>query len=181
MKIAITGHTSGIGKAFAELCTHKNIEWSGFSRSNHYDLTTRPFPMRSLLKAIEDCDVFVNNAYASFAQVDVLYALWDEWNSFDKQIICISSISPDIPKDYVWPYSIHKAALDHACTQLQNIKESKCRVINIKPALVDTPPANKAWPELPKMDVHYMAEVIMWCINQPEYVQLLKIQPRHNA
>ena len=141
----------------------------------------RPFPMRSLLKAIEDCDVFVNNAYASFGQVDVLYALWDEWNSFDKQIICISSISPDIPKDYVWPYSIHKAALDHACTQLQNIKESKCRVINIKPALVDTPPANKLWPELSKMDVNYMAELIMWCIKQPEYVQLLKIQPRHNA
>ena len=178
MKLAITGHTSGIGKAFAELCDHKNIEWSGFSRSNGFDISQRD---EWLTQAADDCDVFINNAYDKFYQVDLLYDLWDKWSALDKQIVCVSSTSPDIPKDHVWPYSIHKAALDHACIQLQNIKESKCRVIDIKPALVDTAPVDKLWPELPKMDVHYMAEVIMWCIQQPEYVQMLKIQPRHDA
>lgn len=177
MKIAITGHTSGIGKAFIELCDHKNIEWSGFSRSNHYDLTMQPL---APALAIEECDVFVNNAYAGFAQVDVLYAVWDKWKSFDKQIVCISSVSPDVTKDHVWPYSIHKGALDKACAQLHNIPESNCRVINIKPGWVDTP--RVASYEVPhKMDPNYIAEVILWCIKQPEYIQSLTIQPRHNA
>ena len=178
MKIAITGHTSGIGKAFTELCDHKNIEWSGFSRSNGFDISQRD---EWLTQAADDCDVFINNAYDKFYQVDLLYDLWDHWKSFDKQIVCLGSVAPDVPRDHGHPYSVHKAALNHACQQLQNTREGKCRVVNIKPALVDTPTANKWYPEIPKMDPHYMAEAIMWCIQQPEYVQVLQIQLRRNA
>ena len=176
MKIGITGHTSGIGKAFAELCDHKGIQWYGYSRTNGFDISQRD---RWLAQAAGECDVFINNAYDNFYQVDLLYDLWEMWSGFDTQIVCLGSVSPDTTKDYVWAYSVHKAALDHACQQLQNIR-SRCRVVNIKPGLVDTPPANEYWPELPKMDPHYMAEVIMWCIRQPEYVQMLKIQPKYN-
>ena len=39
-KIAIIGHTKGIGKAIAKLYKSKNYEVIGLSRSNGYDLIT---------------------------------------------------------------------------------------------------------------------------------------------
>ena len=86
MKIAITGHTSGIGKALTKLCDHKKIEWSGFSRSNNFDITSKSF-QTLLPEVVEDCDVFINNAYDKFTQVDLLYGLWKHWKFLNKQII----------------------------------------------------------------------------------------------
>jgi hypothetical protein len=177
MKIAITGHTSGIGKTLTELCDHKKIEWDGFSRSNGFDITSETFQTR-LPEIVEDYDVFINNAYVNYTQVDLLYRLWEHWKFLDKQIVCISSASPDVIKPFEWPYSIHKGALDKACAQLCNISDSNCRVTNIKPGWVNTP-MSAGYPEYKKLDPHYVAEVIIWCITQPVYLESLTIQPRH--
>ena len=130
MKIAITGHTSGIGKAFYNRCKEQSFprhEPIGFSRSNEYDIND-PGP---LVNAAKHCDVFVNNAHDKFKQVDLLYGMWHYWKDQNKQIVCISSLAPDVTKNSPQPYSTEKNALDHACEQLQNSK-GKCRVINIK-------------------------------------------------
>ena len=107
MKIAITGHTSGIGLALTKQCNN----WIGFSRSNGYDIND-PSPI--VEKTLEKkCDVFINNAHDKFAQVDLLYALWKEWKDEEKQIVCISSVSPDVTKNKMWTYSTEKCALNH--------------------------------------------------------------------
>ena len=68
--------------------------------------------------------------------------------------------------------------MDHACEQLQNSK-GKCRVINIKPGFVDTPRVASVDAEH-KMDPNYIAKVILWSIEQPEYLMTLRIAPRLN-
>ena len=170
MKFAITGHTSGIGKAIAELCHVKGYSWIGFSRGTGYDISE---DYDRIVNESSDCDVFINNAYYEYAQVDLLYWMWNKWRIQRKQIVCISSVAGDIRYNYARPYSVHKAALDHACEQLQSAS-SECRVINIKPDYVDTP-----WHEgnntIDKLNPQHLADNILWCIEQPVHIQTMRI------
>lgn len=86
MKIAITGHTKGIGKSFCDLATKKGFTVVGLSRSNGNDITTS-----DLLGTISDCDVFINNAYAPVYQTKLLEQVLEHWEGKDKLIINISS------------------------------------------------------------------------------------------
>ena len=168
MKVAITGHTSGIGLALTKQCDN----WIGFSRSNGFDIN-KPKP---IVEEALNCDVFINNAHDQFAQIDLLYVLWEEWKyNKEKQIVCISSLRPDYNANRVLPYSVEKCALDHTCEQLQMIS-SPCRVINIKPGFVDTPRVADR-NVVHKMDPNYIAEVILWSLKQPEYLMTLRIAP----
>ena len=58
MKIAITGHTHGIGKAFAEQLANRGHSIVGISRSGGENI--RRIPHTASL--IEMCDLFINNA-----------------------------------------------------------------------------------------------------------------------
>ena len=78
MKIGITGHTYGIGKAIFEMYPDS----IGWSRSNGYDINKPD-------KIIRECkilDVVINNAHDGFAQIPFLYKLT---NSFNGKIINI--------------------------------------------------------------------------------------------
>ena len=187
-KIAITGHTSGLGLALTKYCDNKNIKWVGFSRTNGENIGDKKFYER-LPKAIEDCDVFINNAPGNHFQIVLLYEVWKLWQQLDKHIICISSTSQEyIHKNQVYPYDAYKQGLDYACAQLQYISGSKCKVTNIKPGWIDTPMVvdyHNRHPYLVKpdhlMDPDYVAEVVMWTLEQPEHIESLTITARRNA
>ena len=53
-KIAIIGHTKGIGKAIADLYKRKKYEVLGLSRSNGYDLDT---DQEKIIEKMRDCDL----------------------------------------------------------------------------------------------------------------------------
>jgi len=178
MKFAITGHTSGIGKAISELCHVKGYQWIGFSRGTGYDIVE---DYDKIVNESSDCDVFINNAYYEYAQVDLLYRMWNRWKDQRKQIVCISSVAGDIRYNDTMPYSVHKAALDHACEQLQSAStialksaSEKCKVINIKPGYVDTPwhTGNNS---INKIDPQYLANTILWCVEQPVHIQTMRM------
>ena len=59
MKIAITGHTNGIGKACYDLLSQEH-QVIGFSRSSDYDINDP----ESIFSSAKDSDVFINNAYS---------------------------------------------------------------------------------------------------------------------
>ena len=88
MKIAITGHTHGIGKrAYDRLCP--NI--IGFSRSNGYDITNLDDRKR-IIEESKDCDIFINNATAEFGQTLLFLELFQEWkNNPNKTIVNVGS------------------------------------------------------------------------------------------
>jgi hypothetical protein len=64
MNIAITGHTSGLGKSLFEHF-NKDHECIGFSRSNGYNITKT---YHDILEQLADVDVFFNNAWADQTQ-----------------------------------------------------------------------------------------------------------------
>lgn len=74
MKIAITGHTSGLGKYLHDKLK-QNHEVVGFSRSNGFLL---PDKFIEVLKEVESCDVFINNAYVNDIQARFIENLYNK-------------------------------------------------------------------------------------------------------
>jgi hypothetical protein len=64
MKIAITGHTSGLGKSFFDHFS-KDHEVIGLSRSNGYDITKN---QNEITEIVTNCDLFFNNAHSGITQ-----------------------------------------------------------------------------------------------------------------
>ena len=56
MKIAITGHSAGIGQALSMIYTIQDHEVIGLSRRNGYNIRSIP----KVAGMIEPCDVFIN-------------------------------------------------------------------------------------------------------------------------
>lgn len=89
MKIGITGHTHGIGKATYELLESRGHTVKGFSRQNGFNIDS-VFNRKEILKQVEDFDVFINNAF-SLNQTSLLQELIEMWDGKDKLIINIGS------------------------------------------------------------------------------------------
>lgn len=90
MKIAITGHSKGLGAfLFSYLNTDSN-EVVGFSRSNGYDLL-EPGVIDRVVEEVDDCDVFINNAKSGWAQVEMFNKLLLSWAGRKKKIVNIGS------------------------------------------------------------------------------------------
>lgn len=139
MKIAITGHTRGIGKAISDIFTDQKHEVIGLSRSNGYDIKNT----QSIIDAAKDCDVFINNAYLDLQQEKLMKTMNLEWKGTDKVIISIGSIVTDYPRiereldNQDWPYRNHKRAVRDSFRRMTKFPMS-CRLILISPGATDT-------------------------------------------
>ena len=138
MKIAITGHTSGIGKSLYDFYG-RNHQVLGFSRSNDYNIKQKS---NEIIDQVKNCDVFVNNAHNNFSQLELLFKLWEQWHDEPKLIININSMICQVswPYEYhhlVSKYKIHKLSLDKAVKELQQTP-SKCQISQIEFGFVDT-------------------------------------------
>jgi short-subunit dehydrogenase len=175
MKVAITGHSEGIGNALLTLINHKtNNAHSamGFSRLNGYDLQNVADRGRALNHAVEaGCTVFVNNAYQPGGmQIEMFDHLIKAWNHHpDKTIVNVISRavytgSPENPEYATWKRELSKRAQD------ANFRSHlSCRVINVYPGLTDTGSVkmiNRA-----KMTAEQVAEQIWWAIQSPVHIQ----------
>ena len=138
MKIAITGHTSGLGKSFFDILAHQGHKVLGFSRSNGYDL--RDYSrVTAMIDQIQGFDFFINNAKPDYAQAQIVYRLAREWRS--GTIVSIGSKAvvdpPEWIDTYLLEYLTHKIALAHAHKMLEPV--SACCLILIHPNhLTDT-------------------------------------------
>lgn len=138
MKIAITGHTSGIGKGLYDFYKQKH-QMFGFSRSNGYDIDKKT---DEIIEKSKNCSIFFNNAYADFSQTKLLFQLWNKWQNREKLIININSAicRTSYPYTYnslVSKYKIHKLSLDKAVKELQQTP-SKCWISQITCGFIDT-------------------------------------------
>lgn len=73
MKIAITGHTSGLGHAFYNHFVNKGHEVIGMSRSNNYNVLDR---FNDIVNIAQNCDVFFNNAHVGTTQAEFIKQLF---------------------------------------------------------------------------------------------------------
>lgn len=168
MKVAITGHSRGLGQAlWTEFALqHPDVELVGFSRSNGYDIADSAV-QDIIVEASRDCEIFINNAYSGFAQADIMVKMLDVWKHEPNHwIINVGSLASYHDKRRLHPYSIHKIAVDKQAEQIQaNFVWPK--VINFRPALFESDMGFSSefnrWRK--KIPVAVMTQNIFYCIN----------------
>lgn len=140
--VAITGHTSGIGKGLYEHFERKGLRVKGFSKDTGFDISL-PENRDRIVELTKDCDLFFNNAYSGYAQVE-LAKLWQQQHWHDKHfIINTSSMAAEplaeIPKNFPWltPYGEEKYAINKASWDI-NHSGSICKSIVIMPGVCQT-------------------------------------------
>jgi len=137
MKIAITGHSAGIGQALAKQYEQRGHEIVGLSRRNGYNIRSLP----KVASQIEPCDMFINNAQIGYAQTELLFEMSKRWyNIKGKHIVNISTmmtLNPLGEQVNVVEYKNQKQALESAHWELAHRQEWPQFVL-IKPGEVLT-------------------------------------------
>ena len=162
MKIAITGHTAGIGQALAEQYTRLGHEIVGLSKREGNNIRNIP----KICDQIEPCDMFVNNAQAGYAQTELVFEMAKRWTGTRKHIVIVSTqmtqypISP-LPGLEMDQYRVQKVALEEAVRQLRN-RELGITFTIVRPGNIATS-ADKTVP--PAADVSNWAETLIEILN----------------
>jgi NADP-dependent 3-hydroxy acid dehydrogenase YdfG len=111
--------------------------------------------------------VFINNAYNyDFSQVELLYKLYDKFKNKKCTIISIGSVSGDGDRNRLFPYAIHKSALEKASTQL-SLLNTECKICLIKPGRINTD-MTKNREEYYRMSPSEIMDVIEFILSRPE-------------
>ncbi len=111
MRVAITGHTGGIGLAFFNYFTSKGHEVVGFSRSNGFPL---PLSFSKIVSEVQDFDLFINNAHVSLCQLKFLKELHNTLPT-----ITCGSMAADYKSESI--YHAEKAEIEQCFRQLKKI------------------------------------------------------------
>jgi len=168
MKIAITGHSKGLGKFLFDSFSDIN-DVIGFSRSNGYHIST----YQNIVNKSIECDVFINLAYCETYQSKLFEFLFQKWKDDEKTIININSSSIFKTGEWNPEYVANKK-------HLQNIVESfvglfpnkKVRVINLHIGTLET---HKGFNEFNKITSQNVYNIINWVISQPNEIELRNI------
>jgi hypothetical protein len=141
MKIAITGHSAGIGQALAKIYAVQGHEVVGLSRRNGHNIRSIP----KLVAVIESCDMFINNAQAGFSQTELLFAVYRVWQGQEgKKIVNISTMLTSTPVSSMpgldmTEYYVQKQTLEETIRQLRHFKDWP-KLCLVKPGAVATQP-----------------------------------------
>lgn len=178
-KVAITGHTKGIGKGLYEYFTENGYEVHGFSRTNGYDLNEHE-TLRRIINETLDFDIFINNAFnnlGGFAQTELLRDLFPHWKNKKGWIINISSVASDFiaGREDLSPYPVTKIALDSYVKQL-SWRLPRVNLLLIRPGRVDTQLIQSISGK--KLRVDDIVNTVDWVLSQPDDVHISEITIR---
>jgi len=180
MKIAITGHTAGIGKAFTKILELRGHEIVGISRRTGENIRR----IEHTANLIESCDMFINNAQTQYAQTELLYAVWQRWQGKKKYIWNISTqmveqpinSTPDGQEDLTMSaYRNQKIALEEATKQLK-FKNAWPAISIIRPGGVAT---QEQFDNNGKTSVDQWAQNIIDIFSHNENINISEISVGH--
>tara|TARA_B100000902_G_scaffold394252_1_gene450191 strand:- start:1502 stop:2062 length:561 start_codon:yes stop_codon:yes gene_type:complete len=179
VKIALTGHTRGIGNACKQLLEPEH-EIIGFSRTNGYNIN-EPKVIYELAK---DADVFINNAQFQDYQTKLFDLFWDDWKYKHKTIINIQSSSkyPETQARF-GNYVKYKQELDanvkaKTLRMRAGVSTFNCRVTNLIVGWTDTDMI-KFLKHVKKMPPSKVAETLKWVLDQPQDLQIFELAVWH--
>ena len=136
MKVVITGHTYGIGKALYEnFQTYGGWEVVGLSRSNSYDIDA---DFDKVVEAATGCFLFINNAYRDKQQTKLVHALKDKVT----KMIVMGSVSRLYPELIHTDYVHDKQELADEC-RLISIDPNGIDVLHLDLSFIEGMPDNK--------------------------------------
>lgn len=158
MRIAVTGHTAGIGQALAKCYESRGHEIIGLSRRNGHNIRN----IARISESIEPCDIWINNAQSGFAQTELLFEMANRWQGTGKTILVISTMMtqepvsslPGLDMDL---YRVQKVALEESVRQLRS-RDIGIKLVIVRPGNVATSP-DKTVP--PAADVNRWAESLV--------------------
>lgn len=161
MKIAITGHTAGIGQALARCYSQRGHEILGLSKREGHNIRVIP----RIAGLIEPCDMWINNAQESFAQTELLFEVVKRWQGTNKHVMVISTMMTQQPVSFHADfdlYRVQKIALEESIHQLRN-RRPGVRITLVRPGNIATS-ADKTVP--PAADVDHWAETLVRIMEQ---------------
>ena len=158
MKIAITGHTAGIGQALSNEYIRLGHEIVGLSKRDGNNIRNIP----KICDQIEPCNIFINNAQAGYAQTELLFEMAARWQGTGKHIIVISTMMTQDPISVLSgldmdQYRVQKVALEHAVHQLRH-RQLGVKIIIVRPGNIATS-SDKTVP--PAADVDNWARTLL--------------------
>ena len=184
-KIAVIGHTRGIGKATYDLYRKKKYKVVGMSKSNGFDII---HDQDKILEQIQDCGLVVLNAHADRGQLNLLKKIYGR-HAFDKmKVAVITSTSgieeePDYNQFKIWDkfeyvqYCEIKKELIGYISELQDELLSKpLSVYDVCPDVVDTDMTKGLWEDLPKLTAKEVAEAVRYCFESTFNINKIVIQ-----
>ena len=180
-KIAIIGHTKGIGKAIADLYKKKKYQVIGLSSSNGYDLQCSQV---EIMEQLDDCELIVLNAYVGRGQMNLLKRIYGKFVFEDKKVVVITSTSGTpigedeefLDPEYV-EYCKNKKTLIEYIEQLQQeLLNKPLSVYDVCPDVVDTDMTKGLWEDLPKLKADEVAEAVRYCFESTFNVNKIVIQ-----
>jgi len=180
-KIAIVGHTRGIGKAIADLYRKKNYTVVGLSSSNGYDLECSQV---EIMEQLDGCGLVVLNAYAGRGQMTLLKRIYGKFVFEDKKVAVITSTSGTsigedeefLDPEYV-EYCKNKKTLIEYIEQLQQeLLNKPLSVYDVCPDVVDTDMTKGLWVDLPKLKAEEVAEAVRYCFESTFNVNKIVMQ-----
>lgn len=171
MKIAITGHTSGIGKGlYDRLAVEHNL--IGLSRSNGYNICDQ---QEKILEKIHDCDVFINNAQDKNCQTSLFNKVYNLWKNDFKTILNIGSLARyqinDVRKSV---YAQEKINLNNQANYKVMSGRKSCRIITVNPGYVDTKVVNENNTQN-CLKVEEVCDVVEYILKLPHHIEVLEI------
>ena len=184
-KIAVIGHTRGIGKAIADLYRNRNYQVVGLSRTNGYDLISN---QEEIMEKIQDCGLVVLNAHAGRGQLNLLKRIYGRHSFNNMKVAVITSTSgTDEGQDFnafeSWnkfeyvQYCESKKELMEYIVELQDELISKpLSVYDVCPDVVDTDMTKGLWEDLPKLQAKEVAEAVRYCFDATFNVNKIVIQ-----
>jgi len=157
-KVAITGHTSGIGLNLFEVFSANGHEVTGYSRRTGSDIED-PDVRKRIIDENADCDIFINNAYSPNGQTKLLEELVAHWDSQPKKIINVSSKLSffELGKVSVLDDYIKQKSQQNEIIQ-QRFSTAYPQIMNVVIGLVDTPMSTVF--QSPKLDPQTLSEFI---------------------
>ena len=184
-KIAIIGHTKGIGKAIADMYKKKKYQVIGMSSSNGYDLQ---FSQIEIMEQLDDCQLIVLNAYVGRGQMNLLKRIYGKFVFEDKKVAVITSTSglddePDLHQFKLWDkfeYSqyceIKKELIEYISELQEELLNKPLSVYDICPDVVDTDMTKGLWDNLPKLTAQEVADAVRYCFESTFNVNKIVLQ-----
>jgi short-subunit dehydrogenase len=180
-KIAIIGHTKGIGKAIADLYKKKKYRVIGMSSSNGYDLQCSQI---EIMEQLDDCQLVVINAYVGEGQKTLLKRIYGKYLFENKKVAVITSTSgtpigmdEDLQNpEYIDYCKNKKNLIDYIEELQQELLNKPLSVYDVCPDVVDTDMTKGLWEDLPKLKATEVAEAVRYCFESTFNVNKIVMQ-----
>lgn len=182
-KVLITGNRDyGLCQAICnEFDKHSNIDYETASRATGWSLDKNDEQDRLAEHFTNnEFNVFINNsAMWKFHQIMIAEKLYERAFKLGThaQFIHMGSTADTGVKGRTWRYPTEKKALRDYNRDLTYMTQggSNIKTTCLSPGSLTTPSVIKKHPSRKLIDVEYIAEIILWLLQQPEYVNINEI------